>query len=92
MGSPRAILVGRCTHEKPSFDKLSTRTNLNEGSANFSAKGEWLETEHTISFHPLPDKVQASFPSSHKRAVVKVVAKIETSKEIAKFEENVRKV
>lgn len=55
-------------------------------SANFSDTGEWLETESPISKNQLPDKVQSAFNSAHKRAKVKAVAKIETSKGITKFE------
>ena len=55
-------------------------------SANFSDNGEWLETESPISFNLLPEKVQSAFNSAHKGALVKAVAKIETSKGITKFE------
>jgi len=55
-------------------------------SANYSDKGEWLETESPISFNLLPEKVQATFNSAHKGATIKGVAKIETSKGITKFE------
>lgn len=55
-------------------------------SANFSDKGEWLETESPISFNQLPEKVQSAFNSAHNGATVKAIAKIETSKGITKFE------
>ena len=55
-------------------------------SANFSDTGEWLETESPIAFNQLPEKVQSAFNVAHKGATIKAVAKIETSKEITKFE------
>lgn len=55
-------------------------------SANFSDKGEWLETESPISFNQLPEKVQSAFNSAHNGVTVKAIAKIETSKGITKFE------
>lgn len=55
-------------------------------SANFSASGEWLETESPIPFHLLPEKVQSAFNADHKGVKAKAVAKIETSKGITKFE------
>ncbi|MEC4048629.1 PepSY-like domain-containing protein [Flavobacterium sp. SUN046] len=55
-------------------------------SANFSDTGEWLETESTITFNQLPEKVQMAFNNSHKGAVVKSVYKIETSKKTLKYE------
>ncbi len=55
-------------------------------SANFSDSGEWLETESASSFNQLPDKVQTAFNTSHKGAIVKAVATIQTSKGITKYE------
>lgn len=55
-------------------------------SANFSDKGEWLETESPSSFNQLPEKVQTAFNASYKGATVKAVAKIETSKGTTKYE------
>ena len=55
-------------------------------SANYSDKGEWLETESAMEFNLLPKKIQQSFNTSHKGARVKAVAKIETSKGITKYE------
>jgi Putative beta-lactamase-inhibitor-like, PepSY-like len=60
-------------------------------SANFSDTGEWLETESSITFNQLPEKVQIAFNSSHKGATVKAVAKIETSKNITKYEVEIKK-
>jgi uncharacterized membrane protein YkoI len=55
-------------------------------SANFSETGEWLETEGTISFDQLPEKVQKAFNFEHSGASIKAIAKIETSKGITKYE------
>ena len=55
-------------------------------SANYSDKGDWLETESTIEFNMLPQKIQQSFKTNHKEAAVKVAAKIETSKGVTKYE------
>jgi len=55
-------------------------------SANFSDTGEWLETESPITFIQLPEKVKTGFNADHKGAIVKAVAKIETSKGTTKFE------
>lgn len=59
-------------------------------SANFSDAGEWLETESPTSFNQLPDKVQASFNTLHKGAMIKAVAKIETSKGTTKYEVEIK--
>ena len=59
-------------------------------SANFSDKGEWLETESPITFNQLPEKVQTAFNVSHKRATVKAAAKIETSKGTTKYEVEIK--
>jgi len=55
-------------------------------SANFSDKGEWLETESVFAFDQLPDKVQKAFNISHATTTVKSVSKIETSKGMTKYE------
>jgi uncharacterized membrane protein YfbV (UPF0208 family) len=60
-------------------------------SANFSDTGEWLEKESPSSFNELPEKVQASFNALHKGSTIKVVAKIETSKGITKYEVEIKK-
>jgi hypothetical protein len=59
-------------------------------SANFSDTGEWLETESTISFNQLPEKVQKAFNNSYPGANVKAVAKIETSKSTTKYEVEIK--
>lgn len=55
-------------------------------SANFTDKGKWLETESTITYNQLPEKVKKSFNSSHKNAVVKNIYKIETLQKTIKYE------
>jgi Putative beta-lactamase-inhibitor-like, PepSY-like len=55
-------------------------------SANYSDLGVWLETESPIDFSKLPMKVQDTFNAKHKGANIKAVAKIETSKNITKYE------
>ena len=60
-------------------------------SANFLDSGEWLETESPIDFNDLPEMVQTSFNSNHKDAERKAVAKIETSKNMTKFEVEIKK-
>lgn len=55
-------------------------------SANFNDKGEWLETESPISFNQLPEKVLNTFNTTHKGAIIKTVAKIETAKGLIKYE------
>ena len=59
--------------------EASFQLNQKSYSANFSDKGEWLETENPIEFQQLPVKVQQAFNASHKGTVVKAVAVIETS-------------
>lgn len=59
-------------------------------SANFSDKGEWLETESPTTLEKTPKKVQAAFNLAHKGAKVKAVAKIETSKGETQFEIEVK--
>lgn len=66
--------------------EASFQLNQKSYSANFSDKGEWLETESPIEFQQLPDKVQQAFNASHKGAVVKAVAVIETSKGFTQYE------
>ena len=55
-------------------------------SANYSDKGEWLETESTVEFASIPLKVQNTFKANHKEAKIKASAKIETSKGETKYE------
>ncbi len=60
-------------------------------SANFSDKGEWLETESPSSFNQLPEKVKTGFNKLHNGAKVKGVSKIDTSKGITIFEIEIMK-
>ena len=54
-------------------------------SANFSDKGAWLETESSISFADLPQKVQTAFNAVYHKRVL-AVAKIETAKGETEYE------
>jgi hypothetical protein len=58
----------------------------NKSSANFSDKGEWLETESTVAFTLLPAKVKEAYNKAHNGIEVKAAARIETSKGITKYE------
>ena len=60
-------------------------------SANFSDKGEWLETESSITFDKLPVKVKTAYNTAHEGAKVKAVAKIETSNGAIKYEIEAKK-
>lgn len=60
-------------------------------SANFSDKGEWLETESPSTFNKLPIKVQASFNSKHKTEAITSCSKIETSKGVTKYEIEIKR-
>jgi len=60
-------------------------------AANYSDKGEWLETETTIEFNKLPEKVQQAFNTAHKTEKIKAVAKIENSKGEIKYEIELKK-
>lgn len=55
-------------------------------SANFSAKGDWLETDSETSFEKLPAPVQAAFKAKHKGAKVTLVAQIKSATNETKFE------
>ena len=55
-------------------------------SANFSDTGEWLETESPLSFTDLPERIKEVFNSTHKKADIVAVAKIDTSKGAVKYE------
>lgn len=54
--------------------------NGKKGSANFSASGEWLETEMGIAIADAPAVVNTSFVKMFPTATIKEVYKIETSK------------
>lgn len=55
-------------------------------SANYTDLGEWIETESPVDFSKLPMKVQDAFKAKHESSKIKAVAKIETSKNITKYE------
>jgi hypothetical protein len=54
--------------------------NGKKGSANFSATGEWLETEMGIAIADAPAAVNTAFVKMFPTATIKEVYKIETSK------------
>ena len=60
-------------------------------SANYNYKGEWLETESSITFEQLPEIIQQAFYKSHKNEKIKAVAKIENSKGETKYEIELKK-
>jgi hypothetical protein len=61
-------------------------------SANFTYKGEWLETESPFSFNELPEKVKETYNNSQNGKTPKAVSKIETSEQIVIYEvENQKK-
>ncbi|MDP3353301.1 MAG: PepSY-like domain-containing protein [Flavobacteriaceae bacterium] len=60
-------------------------------SANFTDKGEWLETESPLTFSQLPNKVQTAYKTLYKETAIKAVAKIETSKGDTKYEIELKK-
>jgi hypothetical protein len=55
-------------------------------SANYSTDGVWLETESTVEFASLPEKVQQAFKANFKNAIIHAAAKIENSKAEIKYE------
>lgn len=78
----------KITWERENFHEFEAHFIL-EGvpySSNFSDRGEWLETECTITFNALPNQTQAAFIAAHKNAKVKNVSRIETSKGTVKYE------
>ncbi len=60
-------------------------------SASFSERGEWLETETSLTFSQLPVAVQNAFNEYHKGEKTVDAAKIETSDGKIKFEIEIRK-
>ena len=74
--------------EKENKDEyeVSFKLNGDNCSANFTIQGEWLETESTIPFDKLPEKVKNSFNISFKNAKVKSAAKIEKAKAATTYE------
>ena len=87
---PKATKV-RWDKENAHEYEASFTENGVKHSANFSDKGEWLETESPITFKELPLKVQTNFNNSNKGYKVKAIAKIENSKGETQFEIEVKK-
>jgi hypothetical protein len=65
--------------------------NVLNYSANFSIKGEWIETESPVSFYTLPEEVQKSFSTTYKVTDIKAVSKIDSSKGGIKYEIEIKK-
>ena len=59
-------------------------------AANYTDKGEWLETESPLTFKELPVEVQKSFTTSHKNETAKLVSKIEQAKGVIKYEVEIK--
>lgn len=87
---PTATNVKWEKESKTEFEANFTE-NKTEKSVNYSAKGDWLETETTITFEQLPAKVQKTFKNTNKNSKVKTVAKIETSTGETNYEIEVKK-
>lgn len=60
-------------------------------AANYTDKGEWLETESPLNFKNLPAEVQKSFTTSHKNETAKLVSKIEQAKGKIKYEIEIKR-
>lgn len=75
---PKATKIKWDKESTTEYEASFTENNVKH-SANFSIKGEWLETESPTTFALLPEKVQNSFNTAHKGVKVKAVAKIENS-------------
>jgi hypothetical protein len=59
-------------------------------AANYTDKGEWLETESPLTFKQLPAEVQKAFTTAHKNMTAKLVSKIEQAKGTIKYEVEVK--
>jgi Putative beta-lactamase-inhibitor-like, PepSY-like len=79
--------------EKENATEYEANFNMNglKYSANYSTKGEWLETESPIVFEKLPPKVTEAFQAHHKNQKVKSASLIETSSGTSKYELEYRK-
>jgi Putative beta-lactamase-inhibitor-like, PepSY-like len=79
--------------EKENDTEYEANFNMNglKYSANYSTKGEWLETESPIAFDKLPPKVTEAFQALHKNQKVKSASLIETSSGTTKYELEYRK-
>ncbi len=65
--------------------------NSEKYAANYTDKGEWLETESPLTFKLLPEPVQKAFAAAHKNEKAKLVSKIEQAKGVIKYEIEVKK-
>lgn len=65
--------------------------NGKECTANFTASGEWLETESEMSQPELPEAVLSSFNLNHKGAFIKEVSKIELNNGSLTYEIEMKK-
>jgi hypothetical protein len=57
------------------------KLNEKKMSANFTPKGDWVETESPIDITKIPPAVGASFKRQHEKAKIKLAYKIETAKQ-----------
>ncbi|WP_374548770.1 PepSY-like domain-containing protein [Flavobacterium sp.] len=87
---PKATKIKWDKESTTEYEASFTENNVKH-SANFSIKGEWLETESPTTFALLPEKVQNSFNTAHKGVKVKAVAKIENSSGETLYEIEVKK-
>jgi hypothetical protein len=87
---PKATKVKWDKENATEYEASFTENNIKQ-SANYSSKGEWLETESPTTFVQLPAKVQNTFNTSHKGAKIKAVAKIENNKGETQYEIEVKK-
>jgi len=87
---PKATKVKWDKENATEYEASFIENNV-QHSANYSSKGEWLETESPITFVQLPAKVRNSFITSNKEAKIKAVAKIENNKGETQYEIEVKK-
>lgn len=59
-------------------------------SANFTAEGEWKETERTISVSDLPKEVKDGIQSTYPNATIIDAAKIETPEKGIQYEADIK--
>ncbi|MEO8664889.1 MAG: PepSY-like domain-containing protein [Ignavibacteria bacterium] len=76
----------RWNKESSNDYEASFEMNGITSSADFSKKGIWTETETSVSYDQLPQKVQDSFSSNYKGIKPKAEALIETSAGTKKYE------
>jgi len=70
--------------------EASFTMNNSKYAANYTDKGEWLETESPLTFIQLPTEVQKGFTNLHKNKTAKLVSKIEQAKGVVKYEIEVK--